>query len=63
MMSDKTFKPGSPAPRSGIYDKIGPRGGNTGQQADSTKGNPLPPTSKPGESWRLNTPAHHKSGK
>lgn len=34
---------------SGIYDKVGPRGGNTGQQADSTKGNPLPPTDRPGE--------------
>jgi hypothetical protein len=33
---------------------------DTGEQATSTEGNPLPPTDKPGETWRLNTPAHHK---
>jgi len=60
-MASKTYTPGTPTPRSGIYDKVGPRGGNTGQQADSTKGNPLPPSARPGETWRLNTPARHKS--
>ncbi len=62
-MANKGLRPGTTTPRSGIYDKVGPRGGNTGQQADSTKGNPLPPTDKPGETWRLNTPARHKDGK
>ena len=58
----KTYKPGTPAPKSGIYEQVGPRGGRTGEQADSTKGNPLPPTDRQGQEWTLVTPAHHKSG-
>ena len=26
--------PGTPTPRSGIYEQVGPRGGRTGEQAD-----------------------------
>ena len=55
--------PGTPAPRSGIYEQVGPRGGKTGEQADSTRGNPLPPTLPGNKGWRLDTPAKHKSGK
>src|ERR1700722_17558129 len=29
------------APKSGIYERIGPRGGRTGEEADSTRGKPL----------------------
>ena len=63
MASKTTLTPGTPAPRSGIYEQVGPRGGRTGEQADSTRGKPLPPTDRPGQTWQLVTPAHHKSGK
>ena len=46
--SNTTLPPGTPIPRSGIYEQVGPRGGMTGEQADSTRGHPLPPTEKPG---------------
>jgi len=54
--------PGTSTPKSGIYERQGPRGGMTGQQADSTKGNPLPPAPK-GQTWKLVDPAHHKGDK
>lgn len=57
------LSPGTPAPRSGIYEQIGPRGGRTGEQADSTRGKPLPPTGRSGQGWRLVTPAHNRGGK
>ncbi len=55
----KILKPGDRAPRSGIYDMIGPRGGITGEQVVSTHNKPLPPTPKPGQAYRLADPAHH----
>ena len=62
-MSNKSLTPGTMTPRSGIYEQVGPRGGRTGEQATSTKGNPLPPTVKAGETWKLVEPARHKSNK
>ena len=59
-MASKGLKPGTPTPHSGLYERLGPRGAHTGEQASSTKGNPLPPAQKPGETWRLAEPAHHK---
>ncbi len=59
-MAKKGLPPGTPAPKSGIYDQRGPRGGRTGEQADSTKGKPLPPTQKPGYTWTVAEEAHHK---
>jgi hypothetical protein len=44
----KVYKPGQPAPHSGQYPVVGPRGGDTGQEITSIKGRPLPPTPKPG---------------
>jgi len=53
--------PGTPTPRSGIYEERGPRGGRTGEEADSTRGKPLPPTpSGSGHTWHLRRPSHHK---
>lgn len=63
MTKGKTLPPGTPAPRSGIYEQVGPRGGKTGEQADSTRGKPLPPTERPNQGWKLVKPAHHRSGK
>ena len=59
----KTLKPGQPAPKSGIYDMVGPRGGHTGEQVVSTHNKPLPPTVKPGQGYQLAKPANHKGGK
>jgi hypothetical protein len=36
--SNNTLPPGTPTPGSGIYEQVGPRGGPTGEQADSTRG-------------------------
>jgi hypothetical protein len=38
----KLLKPGTPAPQSGIYNMVGPRGGATGEQVVSTHSKPLP---------------------
>ena len=48
------LRPGTPTPRSGIYNQAGLRGGATTSQADSTRGNPLPPAPK-GNTWNLTT--------
>jgi hypothetical protein len=61
-MSDK-MKPGSIAKRSGQYEQIGPRGGRTGEERTVTKGEPLPPTPKPGMGYRLADASKHRSGK
>jgi hypothetical protein len=37
-MPTKRLPPGTRAPVSGIYEQIGPRGGRTGEEADSTRG-------------------------
>lgn len=56
------FKPGEIAPRSGQYREIGPRGGR-GPEVTSVRGEPLPPTSKPGSTYTLVDPTKHKSGR
>lgn len=52
-MSNKIFKPGQTAPRSGQYGLLGPRGGQTGAERTVTKGEPLPPTPRPGMGYKL----------
>jgi hypothetical protein len=62
VMSKKSnFKPGQPSPRSGLYQRIGPKGGK-GAEVTSVKGKRLPPAPK-GSSYKLVDPAKHKSGK
>jgi hypothetical protein len=56
------LKPGQTAPRSGQYQQIGPRGGH-GPEVTSVRGEPLPPTSAAGSTYRLVDPTKHKSGK
>jgi hypothetical protein len=58
-MSDK-LRPGDKTPQSGQYEVIGPRGGKTGTEVTSTKGNPLPPTPSSGQSFKLADPTKHK---
>lgn len=60
MAKQTRLTPRTPTPRSGIYGQVGPRGGKTNEQATSTEGNPLPPTQKPGSTWKLVKPAHHE---
>jgi len=53
------LKPGETAPRSGQYEQVGPRGGSTGNERTVTRGEPLPPTPKPGIGYRLVDPTKH----
>jgi len=55
----KTLKSGQTAPRSGQYEIVGPRGGGTGKERTVTKGEPLPPTEKSGQGFRLVDPTKH----
>ena len=59
----KTSKPGETAPRSGQYEIIGPRGGRTGDERTVTRGEPLPPTPKSGQGYKIVDPTKHKSGR
>jgi hypothetical protein len=59
----KTYKPGEIAPRSGEYEILGPRGGDTGQERTAVQGKPLPPTPKPGQTYFMHRPAHNGAGR
>ncbi len=59
MSKDKIFKPGERALKSGQYEIEGPRGGWTGKERTVTKGEPLPPTPKSGQRYRLADPTKH----
>ncbi len=59
----KELKPGQIAPRSGEYEIIGPRGGDTGRERTVVRGEPLPPTPKPRQTYVLHRPAHNKAGR
>lgn len=58
-MTKPTLNPGDRTPRSGQYEIVGPRGGRTGDERTSTRGNPLPPTPKPGQRYTLVDPTKH----
>jgi hypothetical protein len=49
------LKPGTPAPKSGQYLNK-----HTGTEVTGTRGNPLPPTPKPGQTYTLVDPTRHK---
>lgn len=55
------LKPGQKAPVSGQYGIVGPKGGKTGNEVTVTKGEPLPPTPKPGQVFVLVDKTKHKS--
>lgn len=42
------YRPGQTVPVSGQYPVVGPRGGRTGDEVTSVKGEPFPPTPKSG---------------
>lgn len=56
------LKPGQSAPASGQYREIGPRGGRR-REVTSVKGEPLPPTTTPGSTYRLDDRTDNRSGR
>lgn len=56
-MSDK-YKPGEKAPKSGQY-----RNNATRSEVTVTRGEPLPPTPRRGQSYTLVDPTKHKKGR
>lgn len=62
MGKNSGFKPGETAPRSGQYQEIGPRGGG-GREVTVSRGETLPPTTKPKSSYTLVDPTDNKSGR
>ena len=53
-----TFKPGDEAPTSGQY-----RNTTTGDEVTVVRGEPLPPTPKAGQRYKLVDPTRHKSSR
>ncbi len=51
----KTFKPGTPAPKSGQYENI-----KTGHEITGVRGKPLPPTPRPAQGYILVDQTKHK---
>ncbi|MBK1671188.1 hypothetical protein CKO28_24605 [Rhodovibrio sodomensis] len=60
MAQKKPLKPGQKAPTSGQYERIGPKGGSSGIERTVTRGEPMPPTPKKGEGYRLVDPTKHR---
>ncbi len=59
MKKPSGLRPGQSTPQSGQYQEIGPRGGK-GPEITGVRGKPLPPTDKPGSTFRLVDPTKHK---
>ena len=59
MTMARTFKPGQKAPRSGQYEILRRGGAGTGKERTVTRGEPLPPTPKPGQKYKLTDPTKH----
>lgn len=60
MQMSKKLTPGTPAPRSGQYEIVGPRGGNTGVERTVVRGEPLPPVPSKGSTFKLVDPTKTK---
>lgn len=54
-MAKRPLPPGTPAPRSGQY-----RNPSTGNEVTTVRGEPLPPTPRPGQGYVLVDPTKHK---
>lgn len=55
------LKPGQKAPFSGQYQEVGPRG-RKGHEVTVVKGEPLPPTTLAGSTYKLVDRTKNKSG-
>lgn len=62
-MIENIRSPVIPAPRSGQYGVVGPRGDDTGREVTVVRGEPLPPTPKPGMGYVLNDGTWNKAGR
>lgn len=56
------LKPGQKAPVSGQYGQVGPRGGQ-GREVTVVKGEPLPPTTMKGSTYKIVDRSKNKSGR
>jgi len=63
MAKNNAQKPGTTAKISAQYGIFGPKGGNIGKEVTVPKGHTLPPTPKPGQTYRPVDPTKNKSGK
>lgn len=59
---EEFHKPGEIADESGQYPMVGPRGGKTGEERTVTRGEPFPPTYKPGQGYGKPDLTRHRSG-
>ena len=62
MAKKSGLRPGQKAPASGQYGQVGPRGGK-GREITAVKGEPLPPTTNKGSTYKLVDPTKNKSGR
>ena len=61
MADKKAYKPGEKVPRSGQTEIVGPRGGKTGESERTVvRGEPFPPTPKPGQKHIIVDPSKRK---
>ena len=61
-MAKPPLKPGTPAPASGQYKPVGPRGGVGKKEITAVKGKPLPPTAAPGTGFKIVDRTKNKAG-
>lgn len=62
-MNSKQLKPGAKAPVSAQYEILGPRGGHTGKERTVVRGEPLPPTPGPKQSYKIADRSRNKAGR
>jgi hypothetical protein len=62
-MTGKKLTPGTKAPASAQYEILGPRGGRTGAERTVVRGEPLPPTPRAGEGYRIADRTKNGSGR
>lgn len=63
-MSKPLLSPGTPAPGSGQYRIVGPRGGDAGgAERTSVRGEPLPPTPSAGQRYVYTDPTNNGAGR
>jgi len=62
-MADNDLPPGSRAPASGQYEIVGPRGGRTGEERTVVRNEPLPPTPKRGQTYRIADRTNNGAGR
>lgn len=63
MTTKKPLKPGNTSPNSGQYEEVTPTGKGTGHEVTVPKGRPLPPTTKPGNGYKLVDRTKNDSGR